>query len=289
MLTGRVEMPRKIRSAVGVGAVLATCIVMGTVELAGAQTSPPAVSQVVGMIAAKPALSRGVMLVGSSREVNEGDRYRLTATIKSPARAGNLTLQKLDVPLYYGEPSWEDVKTVGVRGRRQITFKAIATALNVERYRAVVSYKEAKTVKSRPSSTKVWRWTPLREYTPYYETSGLLFSNFTINGFRYSGWGPYTRAAAWEARFTPGRHCKALRGILGLSDSSADGSSGVVSVTADDVPVFQSSSLAPGMDEPVMVPLPLPYRTGLQLVNTSPEGLNAWPAVGDPALLCSGV
>jgi len=38
----------------------------------------------------------------------------------------------------------------------------------------------------------------------------------------------HSHVGSWEARFTPGRHCKALRGTVGLDDDSDDGSSGTI-------------------------------------------------------------
>jgi hypothetical protein len=76
---------------------------------------------------------------------------------------------------------------------------------------------------------------------------------------------------------------------LGIADISEDGSSGSIAFTADDVSVYESPVLTPGMDVPVNVRLSAPYRFGVQAANTSPEGVKAWPVIGDPALLCTGV
>ena len=57
--------------------------------------------------------------------------------------------------------------------------------------------------------------------------------------------------------------------MLGLSDISADGSSGVVKVTVEDAVVYQSPTLTPGMEVPLTLPIALPYRFGLQASDTS--------------------
>lgn len=237
------------------------------------------------------AFDRSVVLSTPVTEVVEGDRFTVSARITTPRQAKRVTLQRWTVPLYYGEPHWEAVKSVKVRDRKRITFRRVATALNQERLRAVVSYSAGKPVRSKPVAVKVWRWIPLSEFQPYYETSGLIFGEATMNGRRFKGYGAayYSRVGAWEGRFTPGRNCKGFRGVLGVADISADGSSALVKITADDELVYESPALTPGMDVPMEIGLPLAYRVGFQLVNTSPEDVYSWPMIGDPTMLCTGV
>ncbi len=66
-------------------------------------------------------------------------------------------------------------------------------------------------------------------------------------------------------------------------------------ITVDDTRVYHSSALTPGMSLPVSVPIAKPYRLGIQLSDTSPGGteghdeVEAYPAIGDPALRCTGL
>lgn len=241
--------------------------------------------------AAPSTYKRSVAISAPKAEVVEGDRFKVIAKIATPRQAKRVTLQRWNVPLYYGEPHWEPVKSIKVRKRKQIAFRRLATAAYEERFRAIVSYRTGKPVRSRPLTVKIWRWIPLSNYKPYYETSGLMFVETTVNGRRYKGYGAvsWSRAGAWEGRFTPGRNCRAFRAVLGVSDISADGSSGQIGVTADDVTVYESPSLMPGMDVPMEISFDLPYRIGLQLFDTSPEGVDSWPVLGEPALLCTTV
>ena len=173
-----------------------------------------------------------------------------------------------------------------------MTFRAVAADLKAVRYRVSLGYKDTKKpIVSKPVRVTIWRWIPLSEYDPYYETSGLLFGETAINGVRYVGWGAsvYSHAGAWEARFTPGHHCKTFRGVLGVGDVSDDSSSGTIKLTADDQVIYDSSSLTPGMDLPVSVPARQAVRLGIQLLDTSPDGLESWPVIGEPELLCTGV
>jgi hypothetical protein len=167
----------------------------------------------------------------------------------------------------------------------------VAIGPNRERFRARVTYAVGKPAVSKPVRVIVWRWIPLSDYAPYYSTSGAQFGEATLNGRRYKAWGAsaFSSARSWEARFTPGRHCKAFRGVLAVADISEDGSSGTIAFTADDVPVYSSPVLTPGMDVSVNVRLSAPYRFGIQAANTSAEGVKSWPVIGDPALLCTGV
>ena len=146
--------------------------------------------------------------------------------------------------------------------------------------------------KSDVLEVRVWRWIPLSDYAPYFETHNVGFDPVTINGTAYAdGWGPntFSHVGTWESKFTPGRNCQSFRGVVGLSDISDDGSSGVVKVTVEDAVVYQSPTLTPGMEVPLTLPIALPYRFGLQASDTSTGAIESWPAIGDPALLCTGV
>lgn len=247
----------------------------------------------------RAVVTRGATLSTSAKQVDEGNRYTLTATIKTPRQALNVSLQKYK-PSFYGwdDPAWEPKKTIRVNARSKVKFGVVAVSENNERYRVVVTYKKTKPFTSKPVGITVWRWIPLSEYDPYYETGGAIFGTTTINGQAYTGWGAasYSHVGAWESRFTPGRHCTAFRGVLGVGDISADGSSGTIAFTADDTDIYTSSSLTPGMSLPVTIPLAAkPYRFGIQLADTTPGGttgnddIESWPVIGEPAFHCTGV
>ncbi|MBM0123427.1 hypothetical protein [Pimelobacter simplex] len=250
----------------------------------------PAVATPTDLTGSSRAPKRGVTLTTSVGEAVEGETLTIRAKISKPKQARRITLQRWDVPLYFGSGSWKDVRSVKVR-KRTTTFHEVATSLNTARYRVVVRRHQGKPLTSRPVSVTVWRWIPLRSISSYSSTSGAVFSEASINGARYKTWGAasYSGAGAWEARFTPGRNCKAFSGVLGVDDVSDDGSSGTIALTADDAPVYQSSALTPGMSTKIQVPLSLPYRLGFRATDTSPDGLDAFPVIGDPALLCTGI
>ncbi|WP_435744538.1 hypothetical protein [Nocardioides sp. SYSU DS0663] len=291
-------MSKRVHVSAALASVLMTASVALGVNAAHASGSSQDEASVSHQQASR-ATSRGATLRASAREVQEGDRLALTAVIKSPGRAGKVTLHKWQVPPYNGEPTWEPVKTLAVRGKRTLRFAVVATGLNIERYRAVVSYRGAKPVRSKPVGVIVWRWIPLSRYTPYYEAEPYAagFGTTQINGHSYNGWGPrtYSHTGTWESRFTAGRHCKTFRGVLGVADISHDESSGLIRFTADDAVVYESPALTPGMDLLVSVALAKPYRFGIQAFDTTPGGtagrdaVEAWPVIGDPALLCTGV
>ena len=201
-----------------------------TVVPANAMTSP---APMLNRAAPNPVLS------SSTNEVTEGDQLTLTARVKAPRKATRATLQKWTRTLYSSTASWEVVTTVKVRGRSKVRFKTVATDENTERYRVSVAYRDtAKPLKSRAVKIEVWRWIPLNEYRPYYEAQAYAagFGTTTIAGHAYNGWGAatYSHTGTWESRFTPGRHCKAFKAILGVADISGDGSSGLITLTADD-------------------------------------------------------
>ena len=92
-------------------------------------------------------------------------------------------------------------------------------------------------------------------------------SSFTLNGLSFHGWFTTGSFKSWESRFTVGRHCQAMRGVAGVRDESADGSSAVVRLLADDVPIYTSPTLTPGTAQPFQVALALPYRLAVQAQN----------------------
>lgn len=235
-------------------------------------------------------VARAVTLTAGVVEVIEGDVVALRATVKKPKQAKRVILQRWDVPLYFGNPSWENVRSVKVR-KRTTTFHDVATSLNTARYRVVVTRKHGKPLKSAPVNITVWRWIPLQKFATYSSTSGATFGQANINGVRYKTWGAatYSNAGSWTSGFTPGRNCKAFAGVLGVDDQSDDGSSGTIALLADDVSIYQSPALTPGMSLKIQVPLALPYRFGLRATDTSPDPVDAYPVVGDPALLCTGI
>jgi len=232
----------------------------------------------------------GVSLSTSTKNAEEGDRVRLSATLKARAAATTITLERWSAP-YFGSSSWEAVDAAKVRGRREIAFDVVAPPVNSERYRVSVAYNSGKSHRSRPVTFTVWRWIALSDFEPYYETSGVGPGIVSINGQQYQSWGPYysSNANSWEARFTPGRNCKAFAAVIGGADPSDDGSTGTIRLTADDNLIYESASLTPGMDQRIEIPLALPYRFGIVYDDTSAAGLRGWPAMGDPGFLCTGV
>ncbi len=235
--------------------------------------------------------ARSVSVRTSVAAVDEGDRYGITVKLKKARTAKRLVLQK-ETFLYPGAaPEWRAVRSVRVRGRSVIRFRVVATEENRERYRAVVTYRKQRARTSVPAAVRVWRWIPLSDYRPYYDTGGTHFSTASINGMNYPSWGPWRSSTylSWEARFTPGRHCDRFRAVAGLSDTSADGSSGTITVLADDKVVAESGPLTPGMSRRIDVALAKPYRLALRSADTGPEGARSWPLVGEPALRCTGV
>jgi hypothetical protein len=235
-------------------------------------------------------VARLVTLTAGVAEAIEGDVVALRAVVKKPKQAKRIFLQRWDVPPYFGNPSWENVRSVKVR-KRTTTLHEVATSLDTARYRVVVTRKQGKPLRSAPVNITVWRWIPLQKFATYSSTSGAVFGQANINGVRYKTWGAatYSNAGSWTSGFTPGRNCKAFAGVLGVDDQSDDGSSGTIALLADDVSIYQSPALTPGMSMKTQVPLALPYRFGLRATDTSPDAVDAYPVVGDPALLCTGI
>jgi hypothetical protein len=233
-----------------------------------------------------------VSITSAPGNVNEGDRMRLGTKVASAGSATRVQLQERQVDIY-GNSSWVTVRSEKVRGLARHTFTVTADGINRERYRARAVYRSGKAAVSNSVSVTVWRWVPLGNYNAYYSTYGVSsnpYSNFAMNGRQYLGWYTYSSYRSWEARYTPGRSCKAFRGELGVRDESGDGSSAAITLlTDDDQVLYQSQSLEPGAVTKINLAMARPYRFIIRAVDTSPGGMHAYPAIGDPAYLCTGV
>lgn len=264
-------------------ATCAALVALGCLSTVSAEASSPreAVTQ---------RRAAGVVVVKAAKpEVVEGDRLVLTVNVPRAASAATVTVERYGLD-GLNRPEWQKVASRKATAKAQ--FKVTVTDKNKATYRAVVKYRGvAKPVVSKPVAIKVWRWVPLDDFSRYYTTGGTGFGTATLSGRTYNAWGTYTfaRSGAHEDRFTPGRNCKAFKGLAGVTDLSDDASSGSVTVYADDAPVWQSPSLTPGMTVPFEVPLAVPYRLGIVAANTSAEGVKAYAAIGDPVLLCTNL
>lgn len=265
-----------------ISGVLACLAVLTTsLSLACLQASPAA---------ARPAPRVGIQTATS--DVTEGDRVPVVVRVGAADTARRVELQEQQTDIY-GDPVWVRIDRKAVHGRRHVRFTVVPTQENTERYRAVVAYSSTKPVRSRALTLTVWRWIPLVSYDAYYTAGGVLASSccsFGMNGASYIGWKTYGTSKAWESRYTTGRNCKELTGDLGVLDTTDDGASAVMSIVDEAGAVLhQSGALTPGMVEPLDLSLDLPYRFAITAADTSPVGLDAYPAIGDPELLCTGV
>ena len=226
--------------------------------------------------------------------VIEGDVVSVIARVPSARRARQITLERLELPFYEGlsGPTWEVVKSSAVRGRSRIKFKSVAQQPSFEKFRVRVKYQDRRRpVTSKPVRIEVWSWVQLQEFPAYQYTSGLRFGDAPIAGRTYAAWAPETwyPARSWESRHTPGRNCRAFRGVAGLLDASGDGSNGSIQLFADEVPAWTSPQLVPGAAVPFEIPLSMPYRFALLATNSSAPNVKSFPAIGDPELLCTGL
>ena len=250
-------------------------------------------SQAQRAVAAKlqVLVEKPVVRIAAAKNVTEGDRLTVRVRVGSAGQAKTVELLK-ETKSIFGSVSWEPVKRKHVKGKALQQFVVTVTDENHERYRARVAYKNRKPVTTSPVRVTVWRWIDLIAFRPYLSTGGMWDSNyqpaFTMNGTTYEGWQTRHPYPTWESRYTPGRNCKAFRGDLGVTDTSADGSSATISFLAEETQfVYASPSLTPGMIKKVTLNLAKPYRFSIQARNTSPDSLRAYPAIGNPQFLCT--
>jgi hypothetical protein len=225
------------------------------------------------------------------RSVIEGERFKVHVTVARPAEAKAVTLEERGTNVF-GDTTWSSVKSKAVNGRNKLVIKTLVDEDGSGRYRAVVSYRYDKPARSKPARTQVWRWTYLYDFDSYYSTAGVAGQyggGFAMNGTQYNGWSTYGDYPSWEERFTLGRHCSAIRGDVGVTDDSGDGTSATIALAGDGQPLFTSATLTPGMVQRVELKLGRPYRLSIQAVETSAADLRVYPAIGTPELLCTGL
>jgi hypothetical protein len=247
--------------------------------------------------AAAPALdapsarSAPTVTVSVPQDKVEGDRFAVMVKVGAASRAVRLELQKQSVDIF-GSTEWTPIKSVKVAGKSSHRLASVADELNADRFRAVVRYIDGSHVASRPAAVRVWHWYDLGEFDSYYSTGGVMnysFLQFAMNGDAYRGWYTTGELDSWEARYTPGRNCKAFRGVFGVTDDSSDGSSADFTLITDEADtVYQSPALVPGQTETVEVKLPMPYRLSIQAHDTSTDGAFSYPAIGTAQFLCTG-
>ncbi|RYU14843.1 hypothetical protein [Nocardioides iriomotensis] len=240
-----------------------------------------------GTRSAERALT-GVSIGHAPSDVTEGERFKVKVRVGSPANAKTLSLQ-LRVVDVLGNASWTTVRSRRVASTARHTFKLVATGVGKQRFRALVAYRGSGKARSTARGVTVWAWTDLARIPAYYATSGVNheYFQFGLAGTQYRGWLTMGGYGSWETRFTPGRNCKAFRGVAGVTDQSADGSSGQVTLIADETTVvYQSPVLTPGAAHVFEVPLSAPYRFAIQGRNLSLDGVRSYPAIGTPQFLC---
>lgn len=267
---------------------VATAIASTVLAIVLAPLTPSTADAPAAMRTGKPRVTISV-----PDQLVEGDRFDVVVNVGRAREAVQVVLQQQVTDLL-GDTSWQIVKRAKVRGKRKHTFHAVAGTEDSQRYRARVTYRDGKPAMTRPVASTVWHWTDMMAFRAYSYTLGVnssAYNHFRMNGIDYTGgWATYGTYATWELRFTPGRHCKAFRGVAGLTDDSTDGSSGAIQLIADETTTaFSSATLTPGMDQPFQVDLATPYRLFIEAQKTSSAGQAAYPAIGNPELLCTGL
>lgn len=273
-------------------------IVTGSVAIA---TTAALLGWSGGAHAVQPKAATKKVHVSAPTDVTEGDRFRVTARIAKPKQAVRVTFQYQDTSVYSFESvtRWTTLKTIKVKGRKKVVASIQADTAKEAKFRAVVAYRGTKhTAKSSASRVNYWHWQGLSG--GYDSTgSGTDVLGFTMAGISRRGWYMYAGASA-ENRYTLSGSCKEFKATVGLTDRSADGSTGTVtfstiSPAATAQPVWTSPTLVPGRTVAVAIPLSAPYRFSIFGQNTSTAvtdsnskttTLAAYPAVSDPEFLC---
>ena len=275
----------------GPAAVPGLCLTVGAFVLPADADSSGA-SPTTSIQASARVSGGAVTLVDIPKDLTLGDRFTVTAKVSRARLAKTVQIQTQTLD-YYGNKQWTSTKTSRVKGAARHTFNLVASGVDRQKIRALVTYRDGAQVASKSVGYTIWQWTNLSSFSSYYRTGGVMdysWSQFGMNGDQYVGWYTLGGYDMWEARYTPGRNCKAFRGVFGVTDDSADGSSAEFTLVTDETTtVYQSPSLVPGSVETVQLDLAKPYRFAIQARNTSPDGVWSYPAIGNPQFLCTGL
>lgn len=268
-------------------------MLMTAIACVSVSVSPPSVAAPEDAERTSPTASgRSVTVVQRPKQATEGQRAGITVKVASPAQAKIVRIETRSEDIF-GNPEWTTLKRALVRGRPKVRLPVTVTGVNTQVFRAVAIYKDRKTVASMPFTVIVWRWIDLHNFDSYYSTPGVYDSQylaFPMNGHQYVGWQTYGDYGSWETRYTLGRHCRRMQGTFGVHDESPDGSSAVITLLADDQPLFESTTLTPGSVQVVSRTMPLAYRIAIFAQSTSEEPDSpAYPAIGAPQFLCTGL
>lgn len=273
-------------------------IITGSVAIA---TTAALLGWTGGADAVSPGPATAKVRVVAPRSVTEGARFQVAAVIGKPKQAVRVAFQYEETAVYSFESvaTWTTIKTVKVNGRKKVAAAVQADAAKEARFRAVVTYRgTTRTAKSSAFRVNYWHWQGLAG--GYYSAgSGTDVLGFTMAGRSWNGWYMYAGASA-ENRYTLSGSCKEFKATVGLTDQSADGSTGIVTLSTINPastarPVWTSPTLVPGRTVAVTVPLSAPYRFSVFGQNTSAPVTDnngktttpaAYPAVGDPEFLC---
>lgn len=233
------------------------------------------------------AAGQSVRVVKTPADVTEGDRFPVVVRVESARRAKNVRLELATGEDYAGRTVWDTAAKRKVRAKTRQKFTLVAGALNPLKLRAITSYKNGRLARSKTVRIVNWRWFDLARFPAYYSTAGTYpydFRTFLMNGSAYRGWW-VSGGSSWESRHTPGRNCRAFRGVVGVEDKSQDGSSAEITLLADEAAVvYRSPTLSPGATHPIETQLARPYRFSVQARLTSTG--YSYPAIGAPQLLC---
>lgn len=244
------------------------------------------------------AAKGGRPVVVAPGDAVEGETYNVRVKVPRARTATKVELQRRTEDIF-GDSTWTKLRSWKVRGGKgSRTVALTADESTTAALRAVVAYRDRrKSVASSAATVRYWHWYPVSRMVEYQQSGSTLDNlSFGMNGSTWNGWFSF---GGGESRYTLGRNCNRFRGTVGLEDRSADGSTGVVTLSTIDsnnsvVPVYVSPQLTPGVAVPVELALELPYRFSIAARNTSAPVTAggrtttpaAYPAVGDAAFLC---
>jgi hypothetical protein len=258
------------------------CAAAATVALASlTPIAPASPAPDVGARQSAASAYRVVASINRTEVVADEDAVRITGKVKPKAAGQKVLLQQRPE----GSKRWRKSGTARIKASGRFVLEDEPDSAGVRYYRVVKPASDGmKTGTSRELRLEVWAWSPLTSW-PAGDNSGVSLGSTTSFGTVPFGHSVLLQAAGTpgHVEYTLGRKVRALRATYALTDGSATGASGSVTVSVDRVGVVTHTLTTGTVVEDHVIDLTDAFRIRFDLTGSAtPAGL---AAIGNPEVL----
>lgn len=266
------------RSMVAAAALVALAPVaaLTTITTTGGPASAGPVTSVADRAPSYSVTAR----IDKSEVISDEAAVRITGSVR-PRAAGQVVIlqQRLD-----GRNRWKKSGQARVKASGRFVLKDSPTVAGVRFYRVVKPASDGlKAGTSRELRLEVWRWQPLIERA-YGANSGVSYGYPQFGTVSY--YGSIVNTVAGKPgyiEYTLGRKARSLRASFALTDTSATGATGRVTVTVDGTPAWSVDLGTGSIDRDRVIDVTNAFRIRFDLSSSgTPAG---YVAVGSPEVL----